>query len=53
MFNILTFDVFSWFVTHLFSNGYTECPTIKRKSVLNLLKYRFVVYISRCCADLR
>ena len=31
----------------------TECPKIYRKSVLNLLKYRFAVYLSRCSTDLR
>ena len=28
---------------------YTECPNIYQKSVLHLLKYKFAVYLSRCC----
>ena len=32
---------------------YTECLKSYRKSVLHLLKYRFVVYLSRCSTDLR
>ena len=31
----------------------TECPKIYRKSVLHMLKYRFVVYLSRCNTNLR
>ena len=32
---------------------HTECPKSYRKSVRHLLKYRFVVYLSRCRTDLR
>ena len=35
------------------SKSYTECPKIYRKSVLHLLKYRFVVYFSRRSTYLR
>ena len=31
----------------------TECPKSYRKSVLNLYKYRFADYLSRCSKDLR
>ena len=31
----------------------TECPKIYRTSVLHPLKYRFVVYLSRCSTELR
>ena len=33
--------------------GFTECPQIYSKSVLHLLKYKFAVFLSRCCTDLR
>ena len=31
----------------------TECPKIYHKSVLSLHKYKFAVYLSRFCTDLR
>ena len=41
-----------FFTSTQYSPG-TECPTIYRKSVLHLLKYRFTVYISRYSTHLR